>query len=186
MIKRLASLMPEGVFVREPGGTPFGSLMRRHLLDREYAPDPWTELFLLMADRMELFNRIVRPALADGKTVVSDRCWIETLVYQVLTKIGDQAVPDFLKLIEHSNCPMPDAWLWFDLEPKIGLARRNTSGELNSFDMDALELHEQYRKNFGRVAQFLPDMKTVAIDASQSPDQVFSAVQSAIMTIHHR
>ncbi len=186
ILHRLPLIVPEAVFVHEPGGTPFGKTLRQLLLDRQYSPDPWTELFLLMADRMETLNRIVRPALAAGKTVVSDRCWIETLVYQVLSKIGDQAVPDFLKLIQQSTCPMPDLWLWFDLDPKIGLARRSASGELNSFDMDALELHEQFRKNFGRVTQFLPNMKSVVIDASQSPDEVFNAVQSAIMTIHHR
>ena len=183
VIKRLRGTMPDAVIVSEPGGTPFGATLRQLLLDRQYAADPWTEVFLLMADRIELYNRIVRPALAEGKTVISDRCWIETLVYQVLSKIGDQAVPDFLSLINRSGCPMPDLWLWFDLDPKIGLARRHSTGQVNSFDADALEIHERYRQGFTRVTRFLPNLSTVKIDASQSPDLVFSAVQSAMMTI---
>lgn len=186
VVKRLQVAMPELVIVREPGGTDFGATLRQLLLDRQYAADPWTEVFLLMADRMEIYNRIVRPALAEGKTVVSDRCWIETLVYQVLTKIGDQVVPDFLRLIERSNCPMPDLWLWFDLDPAVGLSRRHATGEVNSFDADALELHQLYRQNFGRVGEILPKLNVVKVDATQSPDQVFSAVESAMMTIHTR
>jgi len=186
VVKRLQLAMPELVIVREPGGTEFGATLRQLLLDRTYAADPWTEVFLLMADRMEILNRVVRPALAEGKTVVSDRCWIETLVYQVLSKIGDHAVPDFLRLIEQSNCPMPDLWLWLDLDPAVGLSRRHATGEVNSFDADALELHQLYRKGFGRVAEFLPKLNIVKIDAAQTPDQVFSAAESAIMTIHTR
>lgn len=185
VIHRLQTAMPDTVFVREPGGTVFGVTLRQLLLDRHYAPDPWTELFLLMADRMELYNRIVRPALAEGKIVVSDRCWVETLVYQILSKVGDQAVPDFLSLVKQANCPMPDLWLWFDLDPKIGLSRRHSTGEVNSFDADALEIHERYRQGFGKVATILPDMKMVKINAEQSRDEVFAAVQSAIMTIQN-
>lgn len=174
---------PDAVFVREPGGTPFGSSLRRLLLGRQYAPDPWTELFLLMADRMELYNRIARPALNDGATVISDRCWIETLVYQILTKIGSRAVPLFLDLMRRSGCLMPDLWIWLDIDPPTGLARRQSSGEMNSFDADALELHEKYRQGFGKVAMLLPQMRTIRIDAGQARDVVFAAVKTAIIEL---
>lgn len=181
VIDRLRQDMPEAVFVREPGGTPFGMTMRSALLDRHYAQNPWTELFLFMADRMELYDRIVRPALTSGATVISDRCWIETLVYQVLTKLGPDAVPTYLDLIQRTGCPMPDLWIWLDLDPVLGLQRRTSSGEVNSFDQDALELHQQYRRHFGAVAGLLPTLKTVRVDASQSKEAVYEAVRSAIM-----
>lgn len=186
VLERLRTTYPEAVFVREPGGTPFGLTMRQALLDRQYGPNAWTELFLLMADRMELIERIVRPALVQGKTVISDRCWIETLVYQVLSKMGDSQVAVFLDLVQASHCPRPDLWIWLDIDPAVGLARRHSSGELNSFDTDALELHQKYRQGFSRVANLLPDMRTVRVDASQNRDQVFSAVESAILAFHTR
>ena len=183
VIDQLRLEYPDAVFVREPGGTPFGSSLRQLLLGRQYAPDPWTELFLLMADRIELYHRVVRPALNDGATVISDRCWIETLVYQILTKIGLDAVPLFLDLMRRSGCLMPNLWIWLDIDPSTGLARRQASGEMNSFDADALELHEKYRQGFGKVATLLPQMLTVRIDAGQARDAVFAAVITAIMDI---
>lgn len=181
VIKRLQEEFPDFLYVREPGGTPFGQTMRAQLLERRYAPNPWVELFLLMADRMELYERIVRPGLAAGKTVVSDRCWIETLVYQVLSKIGSSEVPAFLALAKSSGCPMPDLWLWFDLDPKLGLARRTASGDVNSFDADALELHQRYRRGFAEVGTLLPQLRQVRIDAVTSPDEVYAAAKTAIM-----
>lgn len=186
VIERLKTTFPDFVFVREPGGTDFGMMMRQQLLARQYSSDPWTEVFLLMADRMEVLNRIVRPALRQGKTVLSDRCWIETLVYQILTKIGEAAVPTFLNLIATTSCPQPDLWLWLDIEPATGLARRHATGEVNSFDTDALELHTKYRESFGKVSGILPTMPFVRIDASKSRDDVYTAVQSAMMTNQDR
>jgi dTMP kinase len=84
VLERIRADFPSACMVREPGGTPFGVTMRTAILDRQYVPNPWTELFLFMADRMEVHERLIRPALASGQTVISDRCWIETLVYQVL------------------------------------------------------------------------------------------------------
>lgn len=181
VIERLRLELPTAVFVREPGGTPFGLTMRETLLARQYASNPWTELMLFMADRIELAERIIKPALAKGKTVISDRCWIETLVYQVLTKIGRQSVPLYLDLIGRTGCPRPDLWLWLDLDPVVGLQRRQSSGEVNNFDRDALELHQQYRQHFAEVADLVPAMRSVRIDAAESKDEVYAAVRSAIM-----
>lgn len=182
VVNRLRLDFPEYIYVREPGGTPFSQVIRQLLLDRQYTPNPWTELFLLMTARMELYGKIVRPALAVGKTVVSDRCWIETLVYQVLAKIGDDAIGTYLDLVKASGCPMPDLWLWFDLDPQEGLRRRTTAGDVNSFDSDALELHQRYRQGFAQVQRLLPAMRGVRIDAAQTPEHVYTDVVRQITT----
>lgn len=185
VIDRLRSEFPELILTREPGGTPFGLAMRDTLLRRDYHPNPWTELFLFMADRMELYDRIVRPAMAKGLTVVSDRCWIETLVYQVLTKIGSEAVPLYLDILRQTHCPWPDLWIWLDLDPVVGLARREASGTVNSFDRDALALHQLYRQHFAEVSTLVPQLRAVRIDAAESKEQVYDAVKTAIMTVYH-
>lgn len=182
VLESIRTDFPSACMVREPGGTPFGVTMRATILDRQYAPNPWTELFLFMADRMEVHERLIQPALASGQTVISDRCWIETLVYQVLTKIGRSAVPLYLDMIRQSGCVMPDLWIWLDLDPVVGLQRRSASGEVNSFDQDALEVHQAYRRHFAEVATLVPELRMVRIDAAQSKDEVYTAVRSAMMS----
>ena len=68
---------------REPGGTDLGRKIRAVLLDPDHAGmAPETELLLYMADRAEHIGTVVRPALASGRTVLCDRYFDATLVYQ--------------------------------------------------------------------------------------------------------
>src|SRR5690554_2900769 len=66
---------------REPGGTPMGEAVRSILLDSE-AVAPRSELLLMLAARAALVDAVIRPALAAGRVVVSDRFHLSTLAYQ--------------------------------------------------------------------------------------------------------
>ncbi|MFW6202012.1 MAG: dTMP kinase, partial [Gemmatimonadota bacterium] len=69
---------------REPGGTPVGEGVRGLLLDRRDDDDvpPRAELLLVLAARAALIERVVAPALEEGRIVVSDRFELSTLAYQ--------------------------------------------------------------------------------------------------------
>ena len=69
--------------VREPGGTPLGSEVRRLLLDPASDIDPRAEALLFMASRAQLVSREVRPALERGDDVLLDRFFLSTYAYQV-------------------------------------------------------------------------------------------------------
>ncbi len=86
-LRRLvALLMGQGiphVALREPGGTPLGSEVRRILLDRGSDIEPRAEALLFMASRAQLVEKEIRPALRRGDTVLLDRFFLSTYAYQI-------------------------------------------------------------------------------------------------------
>ena len=86
-LRRLSSVLAQRniahLCVREPGGTPLGSEVRRLLLDPASDIDPRAEALLFMASRAQLVSREVRPALERGDDVLLDRFFLSTYAYQV-------------------------------------------------------------------------------------------------------
>lgn len=79
-------LLAEGrrvVTVREPGGTPVAEAARKVVLRFPHAMAPAAELFLMLAARADLVERVIRPALAAGRVVLADRFDLSTMAYQV-------------------------------------------------------------------------------------------------------
>lgn len=68
--------------VREPGGTPLSEHVRTLLLDPDADVSPLAELLLFSAARAQLVERVIRPALARGEVIVSDRFYDSTTAYQ--------------------------------------------------------------------------------------------------------
>src|SRR3989344_892576 len=83
VLEQLAKGNGSFTFCREPGGTTFGEKVRQVIfaVDEEILPE--TEMMLFMASRLELFKRVVRPALRLGRHVVTDRLDASTYVYQI-------------------------------------------------------------------------------------------------------
>jgi dTMP kinase len=78
-------LLAEGrrvVTVREPGGTPVAEAARKVALRFPHAMAPAAELFLMLAARADLVERVIRPALAAGRVVLADRFDLSTMAYQ--------------------------------------------------------------------------------------------------------
>lgn len=78
------------VCLREPGGTPLGTEVRRVLLDRASDITPRAEALLFMASRAQLVEREIRPALERGDVVLLDRFFLSTYAYQV----GGHGLPE--------------------------------------------------------------------------------------------
>jgi dTMP kinase len=70
------------VFTREPGGTPLGEKIRELLIDPLGQMSPQAEALLLSASRAELVDKVIEPALREGRLVVCDRFWDATIAYQ--------------------------------------------------------------------------------------------------------
>ena len=82
LAERLRAAGRSVVFTREPGGTGLGRKVRGLLLERRSEVDPSAEMLLFAADRAQHVNTVIRPALLQGKVVVSDRFFDSTVVYQ--------------------------------------------------------------------------------------------------------
>ena len=177
------------VTTRQPGGTPIGENIRSILLDpANSALAPLAELLLYMADRAQHIHELIRPALDNGKTVVCDRYFDATLVYQGFARglrielIGQlhQLLFDDLK---------PDVTLLLDLPPQVGLERAwrqlnngQRSGDESRFEAEALAFHEKVRAGYLELARLEPDRFRI-IDAVQSQDEVFTAICKIVSSI---
>ena len=93
LINYLRERGQETLLVRDPGTTEIGSKLREILLESDLELHRRTEAMLFMASRCEMVETILRPAIAEGKTVVSDRFLLANVVYQ---SVGGEVSPDLL------------------------------------------------------------------------------------------
>ncbi|MEL6169777.1 MAG: dTMP kinase [Pseudomonadota bacterium] len=167
------------VLTREPGGSAGAEEIRRLLVEGE--PDRWsaeTELLLFTAARRDHLEKTIRPALAAGRIVVSDRFADSTRVYQGATR------GDLRPLVDRLHTQMigtdPDLTLILDIEPAVALDRglKRNSGEDRFEDM-GLAFQEQLRAGFLSLARAEPDRIQV-IDADHAEDTVADAILALV------
>jgi dTMP kinase len=82
-------------YVHEPGQTPIGNELERIIKDRSLDRSPLTDLLLFTANRVEVYNQVIAPALESGAAVVADRNWLSSVAYQgVASGLGADTVRD--------------------------------------------------------------------------------------------
>lgn len=175
-----SGLLPPGanlVVTREPGGTPFGQALRQLLLHPpvDAAPCSTSELLLYAADRAQHVHHVIRPALAAGHWVLSDRFSGSTAAYQGHGRGLSLALIDQLEQIATDGL-QPDLTLWLDLPLTRARGRRS--------DRCADRIEAAGEAFLGRVAAGFARLASQRgwqrIDASRSPDVVTAACQQAI------
>ncbi len=166
------------VITREPGGTRIGEKIRAILLDPSSKEmDPLTELLLYTADRSQHINEVISPLLSAGKTVVCDRYYDATVVYQGYARGLDTELIHRLHRLLFENLK-PDFTLLLDLPPEIGLSRawkQIDEGDRDRvetrFEEETLSFHKKVRSGYLEMARLEPERYRI-IDASKEPDQV--------------
>ena len=183
-LKRLvASLEAQGRAVtatREPGGSPGAEDIRALVLQGQ--ADRWsptTETLLMYAARRDHVERVIRPALAEGRWVICDRFFDSTRAYQ---GAGGGVDPAFISALETYAVEdtRPDLTLVFDLPVGEGLERAHArAGHEMRFESKGLAFHERLRERFLAIARAEPG-RCAVIDASGSPDEVEARVWAAV------
>ena len=161
--------------VREPGSTPVGEALRRLLLAPETGElQVATEVLLFSAARAELVHQVIAPALAAGRVVVAERCYLSTLVYQVLAMESSFDVAAFFDLTRrvHGAC-LPDAILLLDVPPHVGQARRRSRCG-DRIEARGADYEARVREGFLQAPALEPRAK--AVDAAWP----FGAVQATL------
>lgn len=166
------------VITREPGGTRIGEKIRAILLDPESKDmDPLTELLLYTADRAQHIKEFVSPFLSAGKTVLCDRFYDATVVYQGFARGLDIGLIDKLHNLLFENLK-PDITILLDLPPEKGLSRAwkqiETGDRKNvetRFEEEKLSFHNKVRSGYLDLARLEPGRFRV-IDASMDENQV--------------
>lgn len=164
---------------REPGGTPIAEALRELLLNAPVGQGmlPMTELLLMIAARHEHVEKIVRPALIEGTTVVCDRYIDSTMAYQAF---GRGRSPDQVWNLCVDLVPLlPDLTFYLDVAPEVALPRlhkrqRDVRDRLESEDT---HFHERVREGFLTMARKCPS-RVVVLDASlPEPQLAYLAVK---------
>jgi dTMP kinase len=187
-LKRLARrLERQGrpvVTVRDPGGTQIGQRLRSILLDRPTGPDapdmdPRCELFLLLASRAQTVSEIVRPALAEGKIVLSDRYVSATLAYQGFG--GGLDLDTLRRMLDFAVDGLrPDVTLLFDMDLPKARARLAGSGRpADRIESRGEAYFERVAEGFRALAKADPRAFHL-IDADGDRDEVADDVWSAV------
>jgi len=166
---------------REPGGTVIGDQVRQVLMRMENtAMNPRTETLLFCAARAQFVEEVVRPHLAAGEIVISDRYADSTLAYQGYGH-GNSLETLRALLAFATGGLQPDLTLLLDVDPKIGLSRRKTSGgEWNRLDAYEVAFHCRVRDGYLELARQELQRWRV-IDASQPAEVVQSALRQAVL-----
>jgi dTMP kinase len=137
---------------REPGGTVLGEHLRELVLHQTMHPE--TEALIMFAARREHIEQVIRPALAVGDVVISDRFTDASFAYQS----GGRGLPETrLALLEnwvHADL-QPDLTLLFDLAPEIAAQRMANTREPDRFEREQSDFHVRVRDAYlRRAAQF--------------------------------
>lgn len=154
--------------VREPGGTPVAEEARRLALDPGLDASPLAELFLMLAARADLVERIIRPALRAGRLVVSDRFELSTEAYQVAGRgLPREAVLEANRLA--TGGLKPDLVVVLDVPASVGAARRAAAGKTpDRMEREARDLHERVASAFAGAT----GANVVHLDATGDPATV--------------
>lgn len=167
------------VQTREPGGTPLGEAIRDLLLDPAYAGmDALCELQLMFAARAEHLHRVIRPALARGDWVLSDRFTDATYAYQGGGRGIDVTAIARLEALVQGEF-RPDLTLLLDVPVIIGLSRVGQRGKPDRFEQEKAVFFERVRNSYLAMARQNPDRYRV-IDASQPLEQVQRQISACL------
>jgi dTMP kinase len=171
----LAESLPDVLLLREPGGTPLGERLRELLLD---GPEmtPWAEAILFAAARAELVERVIRPALANGATVICDRYLDSSLVYQGVARgLGVDAVYELN--MSATGGLLPDRTFVLQLDPDA--SRDRMTGELDRIESEDAAFRERVAEGYATIVAMFPE-RCIALDASKPPADIAEEVRDEL------
>ena len=179
LANRLMTLGREVVLTREPGGSTGAEEIRSLVL--EGAPERWsaeTEILLFTAARRDHMEKLILPALEDGKIVICDRFADSTRMYQGLTRGDLRSTVDSLTDLMIKR--QPDLTILIDMDPELGHRRakaRNTKEE--RFEDFGVDLQRRMRAGFLQLAKEFPDRIRI-VKGNQSVDDLSEDIYGVV------
>ncbi len=181
----LADAGQDVVTTLEPGGTPLGRQLRSVFLETKDTISPRAELLLFAADRAQHVEHLIKPSLAAGKIVISDRYADATAAYQGAGRGFD--ADTIAQVIDIATGGLkPALTLFFDITVETALERmnvRHTSGtEANRMDGETAEFYERVRNAYLTIAAREPE-RVCIVGSEGSIDEIF---EKAIAIVNER
>lgn len=158
----------------EPGGTPLGRRLRGAFLETEETVAPLAELLLFAADRAQHVEFLIKPALAEGKIVVSDRFADATVAYQGAGRgFPEKTVSQIVSLA--TGGLKPDLTLFFDLPIEKAILRAKSRHDdetvRNRMDSETSDFYRRVREAYLKIAEKEPKRFRV-VEASGAVDEI--------------
>jgi dTMP kinase len=174
------------LLTREPGGTTLGLRLRAALLDAMEEVDPLTELLVFAADRAQHVRRMLRPELAAGRVVISDRYADATVAYQ---GAGRGFPPELIAQIVQlaTDGLKPDLTLLFDVSIDESTSRtsrrstkQNSTTSRDRLDIENADFHSRVRDAYLQIALAEPD-RVKLIDTSGPVERTHERVKEIVV-----
>ncbi len=169
------ALENDPLLLREPGATPVGERIREILLDRSTQLAPVAEAALYAAARSQLVETTIRPALAEGRTVICDRYIDSSLAYQGVARgLGEERVR---KLNENVTSGLwPDLTLLIEVSVDAAAGR---DGDSDRLEQEGAGFQEKVAVAYSELAQRDPE-RIVVIDGSPPIQDVHAQVVDVV------
>lgn len=172
----------DAVACRDPGGTALGNRLRSLLLDHAESHVPiavQTEMLMYMASRAQLVEEVIRPALAAGKIVVSDRFLLANVVYQGYAGGLDPDGVWRVGMIATAGL-LPDLTLVLDIDPQV--ATKRVGAPRDRMEARPVEYHARVRDGFRKALETYPAPHRL-IDGSTDADTVAARIQKEVADV---
>lgn len=168
------------ILVREPGGTALGEELRRLILNYETdKPTAMAELMMFFASRCQLVEKVIKPALSEGKIVIADRFYDSTIAYQGEAR-GLMSAEEILSLTRLIIGDLkPDLTFYLKLSPEEAFKRKTNALPLDRIEKEGILFHQKVANGYDYIAN-LESERFCVIDASKTPDEIFDVIKSKI------
>ncbi len=181
LVRSLEERGTEVVLVHEPGTTPLGERVRDILLHAADIPlSAEAQALLFSAARAQLVHDVIRPALEAGKTVIADRFYDSTLVYQGHGQDADRA--GILAVTAFAvDGVRPDRTFLLDVPVEVALARRarEAGRPWDRFEAGERAFHERLREGYLALARAEPT-RFVVVDADRDEAAIASDIRRSV------
>ena len=165
---------------REPGGTSIGEQIREVIHDlKNVEMHPRTETLLYQAARAQIVEQVIKPRLADGEVVISDRYYDSTIAYQGYGH--QQNLEQVRALVKYATGGLvPDLTVLLDVDVEEGLRRKKKDNEWNRLDAYTVEFHQRVHAGYVEMVKAEPQ-RWVVVDAGQKWEEVQEELRMAIL-----
>ncbi|MEO5743804.1 MAG: dTMP kinase [Terracoccus sp.] len=160
---------------RQPGGTELGAAIRELVLHGDHV-SPRAEALLFAADKAHHVDELIRPALAAGQIVITDRYTDSSIAYQ---GAGRDLGADEIRVLQRWAVAgvLPDLTVVLDVSPEVGRARRGERPD--RLEAEADTFHGAVRQGFLALAAREPD-RYLVVDAGLAPEQIHTVVRDRV------
>ena len=167
------------LLTREPGGTDLSEQLRKLILDvKNESMCAEAEALLYSASRAQLVSEIIRPALAEGKIVISDRFTDSSVAYQgYARKLGAEVIKNINAFA--TGYLYPDITFFLDIDPAGSFSRKRKNAAFDRIELEDRDFHQNVYEGYKKLAKDNPD-KIVTIDARREPREIHEEIVNKV------